>query len=29
MIDTTDKYEVGNEVGLMFQPQDIHIMKKG
>lgn len=29
MIDTTDKYEVGDEVGLMFQPEDIHIMKKG
>ncbi len=28
-IDTTDKYEVGEEVGLMFQPEDIHIMKKG
>lgn len=28
MIDTTDKYEVGSEVGLMFQPEDIHIMKK-
>ena len=27
-IDTTDKYEVGDEVGLMFQPEDIHIMKK-
>ena len=29
MVDTTDKYEVSDEVGLMFQPQDIHIMKKG
>lgn len=29
IIDTTDKYEVGSEVGLMFQPEDIHIMKKG
>ena len=29
MIDTTDKYEVGEEVGLTFGPQDIHIMKKG
>ncbi len=28
MIDTTDKYEVGTEVGLIFQPEDIHIMKK-
>ena len=28
MVDTTDKYEVGDEVGLMFHPQDIHIMKK-
>lgn len=28
MVDTTDKYEVGEEVGLMFQPEDIHIMKK-
>ncbi len=28
-VDTTDKYEVGDEVGLMFQPEDIHIMAKG
>lgn len=28
MIDTTDKYEVGDEVGLMFYPEDIHIMSK-
>ena len=27
-VDTTDKYEVGDEVGLMFQPEDIHIMAK-
>ena len=27
-IDTTDKYEVDDEVGLMFQPEDIHIMSK-
>lgn len=27
-VDTTDKYEVGDEVGLMFQPEDIHIMTK-
>ena len=28
-VDTTDKYEVGDEVGLMFQPEDIHIMACG
>ncbi len=28
MIDTTDKYQVGDEVGLMFYPEDIHIMSK-
>ena len=27
-IDTTDKFEVGDEVGLMFQPEDIHIMSR-
>ncbi len=27
-VDTTDKYEVGDEVGLMFGPEDIHIMSK-
>ncbi len=27
-IDTTDKYEVDDVVGLMFQPEDIHIMSK-
>ena len=27
-IDTTDKYEVDDMVGLMFQPEDIHIMSK-
>lgn len=27
-IDTTDKSEVGDEVGLMFYPEDIHIMSK-
>ena len=27
-VDTTDKYEVGDEVGLMFGPEDIHVMKK-
>ena len=27
-VDTTDKYEVGDEVGLTFQPEDIHIMSK-
>ena len=27
-IDTTDEYKVGDEVGLMFEPEDIHIMKK-
>ncbi len=24
--DTTDKYEVGDEVGLTFMPEDIHVM---
>lgn len=28
-IDTTDKFEVGDRVGLTFTPDDIHIMKKG
>ena len=27
-IDTTDKAEIGSEVGLMFYPEDIHIMSK-
>ena len=27
-VDTTDQYEVGDEVGLMFIPEDIHIMSK-
>ncbi len=27
-VDTTDRYEIGNEVGLTFQPEDIHIMTK-
>ncbi|MGL4791055.1 MAG: ABC transporter ATP-binding protein, partial [Anaerotignaceae bacterium] len=27
-IDTTDEYEEGAEVGLMFNPEDIHIMEK-
>ena len=27
-VDTTDKYEVGDIVGLSFQPEDIHIMSK-
>ena len=27
-IDTTDKYEVDDMVGLMFQPEDIHIMSR-
>ena len=27
-VDTTDKYEVGDEVGLMFVPEDIHIMER-
>jgi len=27
-VDTTDRYEIGNEVGLIFQPEDIHIMSK-
>ncbi|MDD5944844.1 MAG: ABC transporter ATP-binding protein [Clostridia bacterium] len=25
-VDTTDKYEVGDEVGLTFAPEDIHVM---
>lgn len=28
-IDTTDKYEVGERIGLTFTPDDIHIMSKG
>ena len=28
-IDTTDKYSVGDQVGLTFTPDDLHIMKKG
>jgi hypothetical protein len=28
-IDTTDKFEVGAQVGLKFAPEDLHIMKKG
>ena len=27
-VDTTDKYEVDDMVGLMFQPEDIHIMSR-
>ncbi len=27
-VDTTDKTEVGQQVGLMFTPEDIHIMRK-
>ena len=27
-VDTTDKHEVGEEVGLIFQPEDIHIMSR-
>lgn len=27
-IDTTDKFEVGDQVGLEFKPEDLHIMKK-
>ena len=27
-IDTTDKHEVGEEVGLTFTPEDIHIMSR-
>lgn len=27
-IDTTDKYEVGNRVGLDFEPDDLHIMSR-
>ena len=29
MVDTTDCYNVGDYVGLVFEPGDIHIMKKG
>lgn len=28
MVDTTDRYEVDDEVGLLFMPEDIHIMSK-
>jgi spermidine/putrescine transport system ATP-binding protein len=28
MVDTTDKYQVGDEVGLQFNPEDIHVMSK-
>ena len=28
VVDTTDKFDVGNEVGLMFYPEDIHVMSK-
>lgn len=28
VVDTTDKTEVGDEVGLLFEPEDIHIMSK-
>ena len=28
-VDTTDLYHEGDEVGLMFTPEDIHIMSKG
>lgn len=27
-IDTTDKSEIGDEVGLIFEPEDLHIMSK-
>ena len=27
-VDTTDKSEIGAEVGLMFYPEDLHIMSK-
>ena len=27
-IDTTDRYEPGDVIGLTFQPEDIHIMAK-
>ena len=27
-VDTTDRYEEGDEVGLSFAPEDIHIMEK-
>ena len=27
-VDTTDKHEVGEEVGLIFEPEDIHIMSR-
>lgn len=29
MIHSTDMQEVGSEVGLTFEPEDIHVMKKG
>ena len=29
MVVTTDKHEEGEEVGLLFGPEDIHIMRKG
>jgi len=28
-VDTTDEYHEGDIVGLMFSPEDIHIMSKG
>lgn len=28
MVDTTDKHEVGEVVGLLFGPEDLHIMSK-
>ena len=28
MVDTTDYFEVGSNVGLKFAPEDLHIMKK-
>lgn len=28
VVDTTDKTEIGDEVGLLFEPEDIHIMSK-
>lgn len=27
-VDTTDKHEAGEEVGLIFEPEDIHIMSR-
>ena len=27
-VDTTDEFEEGQVIGLMFEPEDIHIMKK-